>query len=213
MEINKKQEVEKENMEEKFSEKEGNDDVETPREETSDGVTLSKQEYDALNTRLQELERMREKLVQSAADFENAKKRLNREREDFVKFGQENLLRSLLPILDNFERAIAHSGSSADAEDSSAAARQFKNVISGIQMVQKQLADVLKAQGLTRIKSLGELFDPHKHEALSYMEQDGKEDEIVAEIEPGYMLHDRLLRAAKVNVRTAKSSPAGEGQD
>lgn len=177
----------------------------------SEDVTLSRQDYEALNGRLLELENMRDKLMRSAADFENAKKRLGREREEFVKFGQESLLRNLLPILDNFERAIAHAASPSDASDDSPAARQFKNVISGVQMVQKQLTDILKSQGLTRIKSLGEKFDPHKHEALSYVEEDGAEDEVVAEIEPGYMLHDRLLRAAKVNVRTnPKASSPGQ---
>lgn len=204
------------NNEETYEDKAENDSQNDIPKDTEQGgaqeVTLSRQEYDAMNARLQELENMRDKLMRSAADFENAKKRLNREREEFVKFGQESLLRGLLPILDNFERAIAHSSLPADAEDTSTAARQFKNVVAGIEMVQKQLADVLRAQGLVRIKSLGEKFDPHKHEALSYVEEDGNEDEIVAEIEPGYMLHDRLLRAAKVNVRTnPKPSASGQG--
>ena len=70
-------------------------------------------------------------------------------------------------------------------------------------MVQKQLLDILKAYGLAPIKTLGEVFNPHLHEAIAYVTEDGKEDEIVDEISSGYMLHDRVLKAPKVRVRIA----------
>lgn len=169
-------------------------------------VTLSQEEYQNLLKRLEELEGLREKLMRSAADFENAKKRLAREREDFVKFGQENFIRAILPVLDNFERALIHA--QTQQQSAPAEAQNLKSLISGIQMVHKQFTDTLKNQGLSRIQALGEVFDPHKHEAIAHVPESGPEDVVIQELEAGYMLHDRLLRAAKVNVRVA---PAASG--
>ncbi len=156
-------------------------------------ITLSRQEYDELLRRLKELEDLRDRFLRGAADFENAKKRLARERDEFVKFSQENLLRDLLPVLDNFERALTHAGDSKDP------------VISGIQRVFKQLSEILKNQGLVRVKTAGEIFDPARHEVVAFVSEEGREDEIIDEIEPGYFLHDRLLRAAKVRVRSSQA--------
>lgn len=205
---------EKENKEEELTSSAQSETEDSQAGDSS--VVLSKEEFEQLNQRLQELESLRDKLMRSAADYENAKKRLSRERDEFTKFGQESLLKSLLPVLDNFERAISHAGPSKDGGE--AGGKQFQSIISGIQMVYKQFVDILKSQGLVRISSLGQTFDPHKHEALAYVPQEGKEEEIIAEIEPGYMLHDRLLRAAKVNVRTApvqasQSKEAAEGKE
>ena len=78
-------------------------------------------------------------------------------------------------------------------------------------MVLKQLEEVLKAQGLKRLKTVGETFDPHYHEAVGFIQEAGRVDEIVEEVEPGYRLHDRLLRAAKVRVRIQPAdSPSSE---
>ena len=160
-------------------------------------VTLSQADYDALLARLKELEGMKEQLQLAAADFDNAKKRLAREREDFMKFGQESLIRDLLPVIDNFERALAHAGKDHHGH--------VKNLVTGIQMVLKQLQEILKSRGLRRLETVGKMFDPHLHEAVAHVEERGKEDEIVEEVEPGYRLHDRLLRAAKVKVRVSSS--------
>lgn len=167
-------------------------------ERNADEVILSKKEYEELQTRLKELEGMKEQLLRSAADFENAKKRLVRERDEFVKFSQENLIRNLLPILDNFERALSHTGETTGSN--------LKAVVTGVQMILKHLNEVMKSQGLTRIETLGKKFDPHLHETVGYVKEKGKEDEIVEEVEPGYQLHDRLLRAAKVKIRVSPSS-------
>ncbi|MDP3920900.1 MAG: nucleotide exchange factor GrpE [Candidatus Omnitrophota bacterium] len=160
----------------------------TPKE-----VVLEHKEYEELLSAIKELEEHKDKFLRSAADFENAKKRLARDREDFLKFGQESLLRSLLNVLANFERALQHAKESPGQEA----------LVSGVEMVYKQLADILKIQGLKRLETKDAAFDPHLHEAVGYVEEEGKEDTIVDEIEPGYMIHDRLLRAAKVRVRVA----------
>jgi len=156
-------------------------------------VNLTRQDYEQLLNQIKELESMKERLVRSAADYENAKKRLVREREEFVKFSQESILRSLLPVLDNLERAFTHAGT-----DTSPA---FKNLATGIQMVLKQFAEILKSQGLVRIETVGKQFDAHVHESIGYVKEKGRDHEILDEIEAGYFLGEKLLRAAKVRVR------------
>lgn len=161
--------------------------------ENNESVSLSKEEQQELLNKVKELEAMKENLLRSAAEYENAKKRLAKDREEFIRFNQESLLRELLPVLDNFERALSHS---KDIKDEGA-----KGVISGIEMVQKQFQEILKQQGLKKQETVGQQFDPNLHEAIAYLKEEGKEDEIVNEVQAGYLLHDRLLRAAKVQVR------------
>ena len=160
-------------------------------EETKDEkFILSKEEYEKLTGSSKELEAMRDKLLRTVADFDNARKRLAREKEEFIRFSQERLLRELLPVLDNFERALAHSES------------LDKNMVAGIQLIWKQLLDVLTPQGLKRLSAAAGLhFDPHFHEAVDEVEEEGPEGVIVKEILPGYLLQDRVLRPAKVRIR------------
>ncbi len=168
-------------------------------------------EYERLQKRVEELEGLREKFLHAAADFENAKKRNTREKEEFIKFSQERILRDMLPVLDNFERAVAHTSAAELSElNEEQIQTNFKNMATGVQMVQKQLIDALKKHGLSRLETVGEKFDPNCHDAVAHVTGDGDEDVVVDEIEAGYMIHDRLLRAAKVRVRTA---PSQEKQD
>lgn len=153
-------------------------------------ITLSKEEHDKLLEQAKELEEIRDRLLRSAADYDNAKKRLAKEREEFIRFSQERLLRELLPILDNFERALAHTPASEKSP-----------VLAGVQLIWKQLLEILTAQGLKRISSEGQVFDPHLHEAVDQVEEEGPEGVVVHEIVPGYFLHDRVLRPAKVRIR------------
>ncbi len=180
--------------------------TENPEPENEpDEITLSRAEYEALFAKVKELEAGKDQFLRAAADFENAKKRLTRERDEIVKFSQENLIRDLLPVLDNLERALSHAG---EIKDSAA-----KGVVAGIQMVFKQLQEVLKGQGLKRLQTVGEKFDPHQHEAVTFLHEEGKEDEIVEEIQPGYFLHQRLLRAAKVKVRVHPQANSSESEE
>ena len=172
-------------------------------DQTPESGIVSKEEFEKMRVRLEELEGVRERLLLSAADFENAKKRLARERDEFVRYGQENLIREMLPVLDNFERALSHAP---------AGEGNMKGVISGIQMVYKQLSEILKTQGVKRIQSVGEVFDPHRHEAVGFVKGE-KENQIVEEIEPGYFLHDRLLRAAKVRVASLSGGHGAGPED
>ncbi|MBI3307521.1 MAG: nucleotide exchange factor GrpE [Candidatus Omnitrophica bacterium] len=179
---------------------------------SEDEVRIPREEYEKEQAKLKELEALKDQLLRSAADFENAKKRLARERDEFIRYSQENLIKSLLPILDNFERAMAHAApGGADIPPS------LKGVLTGIEMVRKQLLEILKGQGLERIDALKHPFDPHRHEAVAYSHEPGKPDEVVEEIEPGYLLHGRLLRAAKVKIRvpaehSSKKTPAASDE-
>ena len=83
----------------------------------------------------------------------------------------------------------------------------------GVEMVFKQMTEILKGQGLKRLITVGQLFDPHQHEAIAHVQGEGRDSEIVEEIEPGYCLHDRLLRAAKVKVRHTTLPAAENGEE
>lgn len=157
-------------------------------------VVLTKEAYEKLLAQAEELESVREKWLRSAADYDNARKRLAKEREEFIKFSQERLLRELLPLLDNFERALAH------AEAKGRGGADVSALLAGIQLIWKQLSNLLEGQGLRRMKVEGLPFDPHLHEAVDEVEEEGAE-EVVKEIVPGYLLHERLLRPAKVRIR------------
>jgi len=179
-------------------------------------IEISAQEYEDLKKKVEELEGLRHKFLLAAADYENAKKRNAREKEDFIKFSQERILRDILPVLDNFERAVGHANTASAKASSYEDVRQnLKTVISGVERVQKQLADILKMHGLKRIETADRAFDPHFHEAVAYVPEEGKEDQIVDELEPGYLLYDRLLRPAKVRVRASpkQASDFEEKQD
>ncbi|HNX68616.1 MAG TPA: nucleotide exchange factor GrpE [Candidatus Omnitrophota bacterium] len=194
---------------------EGDKPISAPSEAPAgDKIEVSKQEYEALTQKVAELEGLREKFLHAAADFENAKKRNARDKEEFIKFSQERILREILPVLDNFERAINHATvASATVTGEDALQQNLKTLISGVQMVQKQLFDILKVHGLKRIGTAGQKFDPHFHEVVGHVTEEGAEDQIVDELEPGYMLHDRLLRAAKVRVRVPPQATGDQKLD
>jgi molecular chaperone GrpE len=180
-------------------------------------VEIPAQEYEDLKKKVEELEGLRQKFLLAAADYENAKKRNTREKEDFIKFSQERILKELLPVLDNFERAVGHANTaSVNASGEETLRQNLKTLVSGVERVQKQLTDILKMHGLKRIETADQLFNPHFHEVVAHVAEEGKEDQIVDELEPGFTLHDRLLRAAKVRVRVSpeqKASASGEKQD
>jgi molecular chaperone GrpE len=125
-----------------------------------------------------------------AADFENYKRRTRQELGDRTQYANEELVRKLLPILDNLGRALEHAPEGVD-----------RNWYEGIKMVARQFEDVLHAQGLSAIPAVGERFDPAQHEAIASEETDEHEEgTIVEEMQPGYRLHDRVLRPTLVKV-------------
>ena len=125
-----------------------------------------------------------------AADFENYKRRTRQDLTDRTQFANEELLRKLLPLRDNLQRALEHAPEGID-----------RNWFDGMKMVVRQFDDVLQAQGLSTIPAVGEKFDPAQHEAIASEETDEHEEgTIVEEMQPGYRLHNRVLRPTLVKV-------------
>jgi molecular chaperone GrpE len=156
---------------------------------------------DSVKTLSAEVTDLKDKLLRKQADFENFRKRMLREREDAARYANAALLGDLIGLIDDFERAI-HSG-----EES----KDFSSFLQGITMIEKQLVDMLESRwGLKRFVSVGETFDPNKHEAVQRVE--GPVDSrptVVEDYQKGYYLHERVLRPARVKVMVPAQGEAG----
>ena len=142
--------------------------------------------------------RMREALLRKSADFENLKRRADKEKTDFFKFALAETFHDLLAVLDNFERALMHADEASHGD--------FRI---GIEMIARQLADVLKKYGVAEVPAKGLSFDPNVHEAVVREETDvASPGTILDVLQKGYVLNDRLLRPARVKV-AAQPSPEG----
>ena len=162
-----------------------------PIGEEGDRVAVSKEEYAALKAKSDERDSLYDKYMRANAEYENAKKRMEREKIEFLRYANERLVSEFLPILDNLEIAERHI---KDAKD-------FKAVQEGVDMIQTQIQAFLEDIGLERMKAIGEKFDPHVHEAIEIDQTSEHEDGlIVAELKPGYRFNGRLLRPASVRI-------------
>lgn len=140
-----------------------------------------------------EKEDLRKTLIHRQADFENFRKRVERERHEESRRATGHSIQLLLPVLDTFERALA-------AHDDPAYAEYRK----GVELIYKQLWETLAKQGLERIEAQGKSFDPHVHQAIERVETDEHEDGTVIDVlQPGYIFHGRVLRPATVRVAAA----------
>lgn len=141
----------------------------------------------------QQLEEAKKRALLYQADLENFRRRKNRESAEQLKFANLPLLQNLLEILDNFERAL-ESARNEPAETSS--------LQQGVEMVFSQLQLALENAGCVRIESVGQVFDPNVHEAIMMKPDEAAPNTIVGEAQPGFRLHDRVIRPAKVIVST-----------
>lgn len=147
----------------------------------------------ALETIRAEKQELYDRLLRKQAELENIRKRLQREKEEFLHSANADLTRLLLPTLDAFERALEHRNSSVPEE-----------FYQGIELIYRGLSDALTRAGLSPVDSLGKIFDPHLHQAAETVEAAGYRDhEIVEELERGYRFRNRLLRPAIVKVAVA----------
>ncbi len=147
-----------------------------------------------------EASEMRELAQRKQAEFENYRKRMERERGDLARYAGADVVKEVLPVLDNLERARSFSSGSTE--------EQLRD---GIAIIHRQLQDILTRMGLTEVESEGKPFDPHIHEAVSQVETgEHPEGTVLSVFQKGYLFKDRLLRPAMVNVA---SSPAGSGED
>jgi molecular chaperone GrpE len=178
----------------------------SPPSNPASGVTLAPAPppapEEALAAKAQEAERLQERLLRLQAEFDNYKKRMAREKAEFLKFATESLLLEFLPVLDNLERAVA----SARAE-----AANREAVADGIEMIVRLFRSTLDKAGVKPMEAAGQPFDPGLHQAIAQVETaDGPENLVVEEVQKGYFLEGRVLRAAMVKVSRAASA-AGSG--
>ena len=140
-----------------------------------------------------ELAESQDKLLRLYSEFDNYRKRSTRERADYLKTAGEDIIKSLLPVLDDFERARNAFEKGADAQNGS---------FDGVTLIFHKLQSVLEQRGLKRMKSVGELFNEDLHEAISMIPaaDDSQRDKVIDEAECGYYMHDKVIRHAKVIV-------------
>ena len=139
-----------------------------------------------------------DRYLRALAEFENTKKRLHREKEEYAKYASETLLRELLPIVDSLDQALVAVDKQSDSQA----------IIKGIHLIYRQLLGLLEKEGVKRIATIGEPFDPHRHEAVGEVETHGTpaEGTVAEEVHVGYTMHGKVIRPAMVKV-AKKSSP------
>lgn len=147
-----------------------------------------------------ELAELKDRWMRTQADLENLKRRAAREKQDALRFGSENLLKDLLPVIDNLHRALAH----AKGEDP---------IVAGVQMVLKGFDEVFERHGVKVVPARGTPFDPNLHEAISHVESEHPPNTVIDEHQRGYVLHDRLLRPALVTVGKGPARPDDVAKD
>jgi molecular chaperone GrpE len=146
-----------------------------------------------------EVQELNQRLMRIAADFDNYRKRTRMEKEEFMKYANSNLISDLLPVLDNFQRAL-------DIKEPN---EEVKKFLAGMEMIYRQLMQILEQAGLVPINALGETFDPQKHEAVMQVEDSSAPDNsILEDLRCGYMYKDKVIRPSMVKVakNEAKSS-------
>lgn len=164
-------------------------------------VTLLRESYEALKKKAKLCDERYDRLLRLQAEFDNARKRMAKERTEFIKYANEDLICKFLPVLDNFERALVHVGEGQNA----------RSILEGIKLIQKQMNEVLTNYGLKQIPSVGEKFDPNKHEAIMKVESETHEDgTVIEEVQKGYTLNDRLIRPAAVKVAVKKKTVSNQ---
>jgi molecular chaperone GrpE len=172
-------------------------DDRTPPDTAGQDGPSAQAEIDDLRRQIQDNQ---DRLLRALAETENVRRRLERTADDRVKYANEALLRDLLPVLDNFDRALtaARNGSGAAA-----------NVLEGVDLIQRELLRVLERAGLSRYSAVGQRFDPARHEAIArVVSVDATPDTVLSETGPGYLLHGRVLRPALVAVAAAPDEDA-----
>lgn len=179
------------------------DGEETDAAEARQDDPVAGDELSALRTELEQKEAEAranyERFLRERAELENFKRRMQREKSEALRFANEPLVRDLLPVVDNLERATVHAQGGGNGQP----------LIEGVQLVLRSFVEVLEKHGVTRVKATGEPFDPAKHEAMAQVESEEQlPNTVVEEHTPGYSLYGRLLRAAMVSVSKAPAVPA-----
>jgi molecular chaperone GrpE len=166
---------------------------------SSDAAAVRREELE----RIQELERQlaeqKDRMLRAVAEAENVRRRTQRDAEERVRYANESLVRELIPILDNFDRALSSARTAGGAD----------SVVAGVELIQRELLRMLERIGVTRYSAVGQPFDPTRHEAIArVVSEDSAPNTVVSETAPGYSLHGRVLRPAMVAVAAAPDEDA-----
>lgn len=183
---------EKEEMDYNINDDEKDNNVEQPEQEIIDESDESEvEEEDKLKKAEQEKDEIYQKLLRVQAEYDNYRKRTKKEKEADLKYRSQKVVTELLPVMDNFERAL-------QVEISDPAA---KSVVEGLEMVYRQFKQVFEDEGVEEIETNGATFDPHLHQAVMQVEEEGFEsNQIVETMQKGYLLKDKVIRPAMVKV-------------
>ena len=158
---------------------------------------------DALETKTREVEAQQDRYLRTVAEFDNVRKRSAREREEYTRYANESLLRDILPVLDNLDRALQ-----------AARTEPATSLATGVELIQRELLRVLEKFGVTPFTSVGQPFDPERHEAIARVQRPDLPDmSVAAETARGYLLHGRVLRPAMVTVAVAPDDSSASPAD
>jgi len=175
---------------EEIVENKPNSDEEVPSEETTVEKDESANSAEIEKLQAEVLENQ-QRILRVQADFDNFRRRTQKEKEELGKYASSKLITELLPVIDNFERALQASEENPE----------FESFSKGVNMIFRQMESVLAAEGLSAMKSVGEPFNPEYHQAIMQVESEEYEEGIVVEeVQKGYMLKDKVLRPAMVKV-------------
>ncbi len=173
------------------------DDSQPPGAATDPDAAPSPQ--DEIESLRREVQDKQDRLLRALAETDNVRRRAQRDREDYVKYATESLLRDLVPVLDNLERALTAARTAGGGG----------NVVEGVELIQREMLRVLERSGLTRYSAVGQPFDPARHEAIArVVSGEAAPDTVLHETAPGYLLHGRVLRPALVAVAAAPDEDA-----
>jgi molecular chaperone GrpE len=158
----------------------------------------------ALAAKTEECQGLNERYLRSAAEFENYKRLAQRDQRDHIRYANEQIIKELLPVVDNLERALKAAKDSGNSE----------GLVQGVDLTLKQLMGVLTKFGVQLVSTVGQPFDPTAHHAvMSVASTQILENHVVEEFQRGYRLHDRILRAAMVSVSTGSAQTSTNGTD
>ena len=169
---------------------------ESDNEDSVNVIMLSAEEYEQLKNAKAESDEKQKQMLYKMAEYDNLKKRADREKKDFLKYANESLVKDLVPVLDSIDQAV---GAAQEAEIETA--EGFTALREGVELIQKQLLGSLEKRGVSVIDTEGEIFDPQKHEAVSMAPSNNvPQNNIIQAFQKGYTLHDRVIRPSMVVV-------------
>ena len=196
---NDQDEVEPEEELEEKLEEDSEEEEEAVKKEEAKELSPLEQLEEQIRLKDEEILKQKDTFLREKAELDNFKKRLTKEKEDFVQFANERLLKELLQIEDNLERAMAAPNAT------------LESLKEGVEMIQKQFKDFLKNQKVEAIEALGKPFDPNLHEVLNQQEsEEHEENTVIEEYSKGFTLNGRILRSAKVVI---SKKPAEKKED